>query len=103
MEQRSYQEEVGLPTFKVRWHRHVHADLAEINAGIVENLVVGTEYRLSRAPAHIGIPLKGTAHRLWRIGYAKYWVVYTINIEFREVWVLSVQQPEAVLRHPQIL
>lgn len=102
MEQKS-EKEVGFPLFRVRWHRFVHADLAEVNAGIVNGLVEAAEHRLSRAPAHIGKPLKGTAHKLWRITFFKYCIVYTINMEFKEVWVLSVQKPEVLYQHPQIL
>ena len=96
-------KEIGHPVFHVRWHRFVHADLAEINPGIVEGLIEAAEYRLSRVPAHIGRPLKGTTHKLWRITFYKYCIVYTIKMQQKEVWILAVQKPEAIYRHPQII
>ena len=96
------QAEINPPTYKVVWHAAVQSDLARIPRGTVESLAKAADHRLSQAPHLIGTPLRGTMNLLWRLRFARYRVVYTINVPSKEVWVLGVQRRDIVYRDPHL-
>lgn len=98
MEQGSAQEPLGAPVYKVVWHPKIKDDFSRIPPSLVSAIASAVEHRLSRAPEFIGQPLKGTTNLLWRISFSKYRIVYTLNSDAREVWVLSAQKREIVYR-----
>lgn len=103
MEQEPQEESVSVQPYRVQWHPEVKDDLENIHPSLVDSMVEGAEYRLSRAPTHIGKPLRGTANKLWRIRFGKLRIVYTINFKSKEVWVLAVRNRETVYKHPHVL
>jgi mRNA-degrading endonuclease RelE of RelBE toxin-antitoxin system len=102
MEQEPKPGQVSLPVFKVIWHAEVKKDLSRIPSTVVNSIIQAADYRLSLAPEIIGNPLKGTANRLWKIRFSVYRIVYTINVNRKEVWVLSVQKRDIVCRDQHV-
>ena len=102
MEQGASEKPIGAPTYRVLWHPEIKHDFSKIPQKLSESILEAAEHRLSRAPLLIGQPLKGTANLLWRIGFSKYRIVYTLNVKVREVWVLSVQKRDIVYRDKHV-
>ncbi|MBI4397510.1 MAG: type II toxin-antitoxin system RelE/ParE family toxin [Candidatus Omnitrophica bacterium] len=88
--------------YKVVWHQNIKKDFAKIPARLTESIVTSIEHKLSSAPEFLGQPLKGTAVQLWRTVYSQYRIIYTIQAQAKEVWVLSVMKREVVYRNAHI-
>ena len=97
------EEQIGIPYFRVVWHKETQSDFSKINSDIAEKIIENTNHKLSRAPLYIGEPLKGTSNRLWKVSYSKYRIVYTINQSAKEVIILSVQKREIVYKKNHII
>lgn len=102
MEQEPQEEVVKRTNYKVFWHPNVKEDFEKIPLALTERIVSSVEYKLSSAPLLMGEPLKGTATQLWKVGYSKYRIIYTLNPKCREVWVLSVMKREIVYRDAHV-
>lgn len=103
MEQGSQKEKIGGQIYRIYWHPEIKENFDIISESTVEAIIKETEYRLSRAPLHIGKPLKGTNQKLWRLRFAKYRIIYTVNTETKEVWVLGIKSRATVYSHPHVL
>lgn len=97
-------EEKGLvpSAYHVFWHPQVEDDLADIPPHMGKDIVGNCQYKLSRAPRHLGRPLRGTKSLLYRVGIGSYRAVYTINEKALEVWVLAVRHRKDVYRQSRI-
>lgn len=90
-------------TYKVCWHHDVIDDLKKIHPSVVEGIVEASEYRLSQAPELIGHPLKGTTNRVWKMRFSNYRILYTINVQSREVWILCVCHRKSVYNEQNLM
>ena len=86
------------PAYRVLWHPAVRDDFKRITPDTVDTLVHSAHDHLTRAPQHLGQPLKGTTQSLWRMRWGDYRLVYTIRHDIREVWVLGAQRRDIVYR-----
>jgi mRNA-degrading endonuclease RelE of RelBE toxin-antitoxin system len=103
MEQTPNSEEaLADPFYRVFWYQKIKNDLRTIDPNLVEKIVSAAENRLYLAPASAGQPLKGTTKLLWKLRYSKYRIVYTINDQMQEVWVLSVRKRDVAYRDSSI-
>jgi mRNA-degrading endonuclease RelE of RelBE toxin-antitoxin system len=98
MEQKSSKETVSTPQYLVLWHPRVRDDLSKIAPSLVRSIIRAAEQRLRRAPLLIGQPLKGTANSLWKCRCSKYRVLYTVNEQAREIWIVAVKKRDSVYR-----
>jgi len=102
MEPEQKKEEVRIHTFRIVWHHKVCDDFIKLPKTVTEKIVTSVEQKLSTVPHIIGQPLKGTTRRLWRIKFSKYRIVYSINNEASEVWILSVQKRGIIYRNHHV-
>jgi len=102
MEQEPQKKKVGIPAFGIHWHPDIKDDLEDIHPSTATSIVRAAEHRLSRAPLFIGQPLKGTARLLWKIRFGKYRILYTVNTNANEVWILAVQKRDIVYKHKHV-
>jgi len=84
--------------FKLCWHSGVREDLKKIPRNVADSLIRAVDRKLSTQPLLCGIPLRGTENHVWRIPFARYRILYTLNSKTKEVWVLAVVKRENAYR-----
>ena len=99
MEQDPQKKKVSDPSYRVLWSSSARQDLSQIPRNIVENILRKTEQRLLQWPHFFGEPLKGTMKKLWKLRFGKYRLVYSINDECHEVYILAITNRDSVYRN----
>jgi mRNA interferase RelE/StbE len=69
-------------------------DVPEIPANLRQRLARSIERRLTTAPEHYGVPLKGSLKGYWKLRVGNYRVVFKITAS--EVWILTILHRKAV-------
>ena len=86
------------PAFKLCWHSGIREDLKKIPRNMADSLIRAVDRKLSAQPLLSGIPLRGTENQIWRIPFASYRILYTLNSRTKEVWILAVIKRENAYR-----
>ena len=81
--------------YTLRYHPRVAvADVPEIPANLRQRLARSIERRLTTAPGHYGVPLKGSLKGYWKLRVGDYRVVFKIAAS--GVWIRTILHRKAV-------
>ncbi len=81
--------------YTLRYHPRVaEDDVPEIPANLRQRLARSIERRLTTAPEHYGVPLKGSLKGYWKLRVGNYRVVFKITAS--DVWILTILHRKAV-------
>lgn len=102
MEQESGEKKIEPNSYRVFWHQEIKEDFKRLPPSLVEDIIKGAEHKLSLGPKYLGSPLRGSSCLIWRAKISDYRILYTLEEQPREVWILSVQHRSIVYKSKHI-
>ena len=88
--------------YKVLWHSRVKKDVSAIPPHLVDKMAKLVQSRLAQFPEVVGEPLKGTSNALWKLRFSDYRILYSMNRQTKEVWILAIRHRRHVYQESHV-
>ena len=76
--------------YKVRWHEKTLKDLKDMDRAAAQAIISKIKSYIVKSPLELGKPLSRNFKGMYRYRSGDYRVVYTIDLENREITILRV-------------